>query len=143
MLQQPLSTGPLTLGSSFCLHCLRERYLGKQVLLTLHTLRSYTTPPQKGNATLALLSHPFPWLTHVSLGPHSGADHGDYVDRRRRRHNVPCSGSQANMKEASLSPLWQLKRLSLAYSQRKVVTVVMKVSATRKKPRISPTDSVS
>lgn len=142
MLQQPLSTGPLlTPGSCYCLHCLRGRYLGKDLLLTLHTLRSFITHPQKGNAILALITIPpipmadthKPWTT-------LGADHGDCVGKRR--HNVPCSESQTSMKAASLSHLWQLKRLALIYSQKKVITVVMKVSATRKKLRISPAHSV-
>lgn len=47
-----------TLGSCFCLHCLGGRYLGKELFLTPHTLRSFTTHPQKGNATLALIIVP-------------------------------------------------------------------------------------
>lgn len=144
MLQQPLYTGPLlTLGSCCCPHCLGGRYSGRELLLTLHTLRSFIAHPQKGSATLALITiPPILWLTHTGLGPLSGADHGDCIGRRRRRHNVPCSGSQASTKAASLSPLWQLKRLALTYSQKKIVTVVVKVSTTRKKPRISPSYSV-
>lgn len=135
VLQQPLYSHWAALSASTAL----EEGTWDRSSYSPHSQELYK-PPSKGNATLALIIiHPSPRLPQepwTTLGSRSW-----WLCRQEEEAQCALLKVTGKHEGVSLSPLWQLKGLSLISSQEKVITVAMKVSATRK-PRISPTHSV-